>query len=162
MSITQERLKELLHYEPETGVFTWRVYRCAQARAGDRAGTVSKKSGYRFINVDHGMYLAHRLAFFYMSGNWPSKDVDHLKGNRDDNRWLRIRELSRQQNMQNLQKAHRDNRTGLLGVIPYKSRFTAQIRAGGKNRHLGVFDTAEEAHAAYLVAKRDIHPASTI
>lgn len=162
MSITQERLKELLHYEPETGVFTWRVYRCARARAGDRAGSVNKKMGYRFINVDQGMYLAHRLAFFYMTGQWPSKDVDHLKGDRDDNRWEKLRELSRSGNMQNLQSAHRDSKTGFLGVVPSKGRFAAQIRANGKNRHLGMFDSPEKAHHAYLEAKRLLHPAGML
>ena len=160
-SLTQARLKELLHYDPETGVFTWRVRRNQNVPAGHRAGHVNKR-GYRMINISHDLYAAHRLAVFYMTGQWPEDDIDHRAGARDDNRWNELRELTRTENMQNLQGAHRDSKTGLLGVAPTRGRFGAYIRANGKNRYLGSFDTPELAHAAYIKAKRELHPAGTL
>lgn len=160
--LSHERLLALLHYDPETGHFTWKVRRNQHVAAGDRAGYVNPKNGYRYINIGHRLHLAHRLAWFYMTGEWPTQDVDHQKGNRDDNRWKKLREVSREGNMQNLQGAHRDNRSGLLGVAPIRDRFAAYIRADGRNRYLGTFDTAIEAHEAYLAAKRALHPAGTL
>lgn len=160
-ALTRARLKELLHYDRATGVFTWRVRRNQNVNAGDRAGRVGAK-GYRVINISHDLYTEHRLAVFYMTGRWPLADVDHRNGQRDDNRWKNLRKLSRTGNMQNLQGAHRDNKSGFLGVARHGDRFRAYIRADGKNRYLGSFGTLELAHAAYLEAKRALHPAGTL
>jgi hypothetical protein len=160
--LTHDRLRELLHYDPETGAFTWRVRRNQYAHAGDRAGRISPRNGYRYINIRHHLYLAHRLAFFYVRGKWPSHDIDHVNGRRDDNRWSNLRPVTRGENMQNLRAGHADNKTGLLGVAPVRNRFGAYIRANGRNKYLGSFDTPEEAHAAYLEAKRNLHPAGTL
>lgn len=157
---THDQLLALLHYDPATGWFTWRSNR-GSVKAGDRAGTVSKQ-GYRRINVSGHMVTAHRLAFFYMTGRWPQSDVDHRHGNRDDNRWEELREMDRAGNMENLRSAHRDNKSGLLGVSPCRRRWAAHIRIGGRNRYLGTFDTPELAHAAYLDAKRANHAGNTL
>lgn len=158
-TVTHERLLELLRYDKRTGLFTWRVRRNQHVAAGDVAGTISKADGYRRINIGRKLYSAHRLAYFYVLGHWPEFDVDHRNGVRDDNRWQNLRPLTRAENMQNLQGAHRDNSTGLLGVAPVRNRFGAYIRIDGKNRYLGSFNTAQEAHEAYLQAKRAAHPA---
>jgi hypothetical protein len=159
--LTQDQLKAILEYDPETGHFTWRVRRNQHAQVGDRAGTISLH-GYRRINLGRKLYMAHRLAVFYMTGAWPEADTDHRRGDRDDNRWEKLRPLSRSENMQNLQGAHRDNKTGFLGVAASRDRYAAHIRYGGKNRYLGTFNTPEDAHAAYLKAKAINHPASTL
>lgn len=158
---TQDRLKELLSYDPETGFFTWLIYRNCNSRVGGRAGTINTR-GYRAINIEGCVLLAHRLAWFYMNGVWPDSDIDHKSGIRDDNRWANLRVLSRAQNMQNLHTHHKDNKTGYLGVVPYKSRFTAHIRINGKNKYVGTYDTPELAHAAYVEVKRAHHPAGML
>lgn len=160
-SPTQDRLKELLSYDQETGVFTWKEHKKFRARAGNIAGTVTPR-GYRLINIEGFIVPAHRLAWFYMLGVWPSVDIDHKNGFRDDNRWTNLRLLSRAQNMQNLHAPHKDNKTGFLGVVPHKDRFTAYIKCDGKNHYLGVFNTPELAHQAYLEKKRAIHPAGML
>ena len=135
-NLTQSRLKELLHYEPETGYFTWRIARNSCSPVGGRAGTLNRK-GYRVINIDRALHLAHRLAVFYMLGRWPTVDVDHERGDHDDNRWSKLRELSRAENMQNLRAAHRDNKTGMLGIAPVRDRWGAYICTAGKRSYLG-------------------------
>lgn len=160
--LSHERLLELLHYDPLTGWFTWRVRRNQMAEVGDRAGYINTETGYRVINIGHKLFLAHRLAWFYVTGRWPAVDIDHERGERDDNRWSKLREATRVENMQNLQGPHRDNKSGFLGVAPAKNRWAAYIRADGKNRYLGSFKTPELAHAAYLAAKAKLHPASTL
>jgi hypothetical protein len=161
-AITHERLLHLLQYDPETGWFTWRVRRNQHADVGDRAGYLSLQNGYRYMNIGGRLYLAHRLAVFYMTGEWPASDVDHQKGDRDDNRWERLRQLTRQHNAQNLQRAHCDNKSGFLGVAPMNGRHAAYIRIDGKNRYLGTYDTPEEAHDAYVAAKRQHHEGNTL
>lgn len=151
--LTLDFLRSILHYEPETGRFTWLVSRMWRIKAGDVAGHVLATNGYRRINIRGKVYFAHRLAFFYMTGKWPAGDVDHKLGHRDDNRWSQIRPATRAENMMNLQGPHRDNKVGLLGVSPCNGRFAAHIRLKGRNKYLGTFDTPELAHAAYLNAK---------
>lgn len=157
---TREFVLDLLDYDPLTGIFTWRVDR-GTVKAGTRAGYVNKR-GYRVINIGGRLALAHRLAVFHMTGEWPAHDVDHRFGQRDDNRWSELREMTRAGNMENLRRAHRDNKSGLLGVSPCNGRWAAHIRINGKNRYLGTHDTPELAHAVYLAAKRDHHSGNTL
>ncbi|MCK9994454.1 MAG: hypothetical protein Dbin4_02974, partial [Alphaproteobacteria bacterium] len=98
--LTQSRLKELLHYDPDTGVFTRRVQTSSNARVGDVAGCLHPE-GYRHIQIDGKRYAAHRLAWLYMTGEWPTNQLDHLNGVRDDNRWGNLREATHGQNQQN-------------------------------------------------------------
>lgn len=160
-TLTVERLRALLHYDPETGVFTRRVG-VKGAAAGTIAGDVTGH-GYGRIAVDYMRYHAHRLAWFHFYGRWPVGDVDHINGVRTDNRIANLREGSRGDNMQNQRAPRRDNRSGLLGVEVHRTgRFTARIKANGKRYYLGIFDTPEEAHAAYIAAKRRLHSFCTI
>lgn len=160
---TQERLKALLNYDPGTGVFTWAVDRKGGAKAGDRAGRV-RADGYREIRVDGGFFQAARLAVIYTDGMFdPKLEVDHINRVKDDDRRCNLRLVTSQQNKQNVGAA-RDTRSGLLGVswIPSKRRWLARICYNGKRQYLGIFITPEEAHAAYVKAKRELHPFSTL
>ena len=159
--LTYERLREVLHYDPETGVFTWLVRTSTRIKVGDVAAAADGR-GYIVIGVDGVLYKSHRLAFLWMTGEWPPQFVDHINGVRDDNRWSNLRPATRSENNQNVRRARAGNRTGLLGVCRYRKRFKAQIRVDGRNLCLGTFDTPEQAHEAYLAAKRRLHPGSTI
>jgi len=164
----QATLKELLHYDPETGVFTWNVDR-QRVKAGSEAGQV-KVDGYRHIKISGKVFRAHRLAFLYITGAWPDQEVDHINGEKLDNRWCNLRDVSRKTNEQNARKPMHHNKSGFLGVSPYKHKhrpnrkpkWKAQIRFNGKKKHIGYYDTPEEAHDAYLKAKRELHDGCTI
>lgn len=97
-----------------------------------------------------------------MTGELPEHDVDHENGNRIDNRWHNLRKVTRGQNMQNLKGAHKDNSTGLLGVMRHRDNYQARIMKDGIKHYLGDFDTAESAHKAYLAAKRQLHEMGTL
>ena len=90
--LTQQSLKEILHYDEDTGWFTWLTDRGGTAKAGTRAGSL-KPDGYRVIRIGEKKHLEHRLAFLYKTGSWPKKLVDHKNRIRDDNRWLNLRDI---------------------------------------------------------------------
>lgn len=162
-NLTAARLRELLDYSPSTGLFTWRVQRSNVAK-GAVAGTL-KSDGYLQIGIDGRLYIAHRLVFLHLYGELPKADVDHINGDILDNRIENLRDVPRLLNMQNLRKAQRNNRTGFLGVsLTRDGTFTARIRNPGASntRTIGTFKTAEEAHAAYVAAKRLVHAGCTI
>lgn len=159
---TAARLRELLDYSPETGEFVWRVSR-GKARRGDVAGCLNA-GGYRDIRVDGVTHLAHRLAVLHMTGEWPQHEVDHINGNRDDNRAVNLRDVPIAINRQNQRRAHLCSKSQLLGVSwnKRKRRFRAAIDVFGKKLQLGYFTDPQAAHAAYLKAKRDLHPGCAI
>lgn len=150
--LTQARLKEVLKYDRKTGVFTWRTRLTNRVHVGDVAGSPEGK--YLAIGIDGRRYRAHRLAWFYVHGSWPKVDTDHKNGKHRDNRVSNLRDASRSLNMLNAKRAHRDSKSGLLGVVARNSRWAAELMVGGKKRHLGVFSTPGEAHRAYLKARR--------
>ncbi len=152
--LTHTRLLECLVYSPDTGEFCWRISLSSKAPAGSIAGGI--ESGYRRLSIDGRAYMAHRLAWLYMTGEWPERDVDHKNRNRSDNRWENLRAATRTQNNAN-SKTPRTNKSGLKGAAHYPGGFTSQIVVGGKKFHLGCFKTAEEAHAAYCAAAQEHH-----
>lgn len=158
--LNAQRLREVLAYDPETGLFTWRVSRGSVA-AGKVAGSPTS-DGYIGIKVDRTLHLAHRLAWLWVHGEWPSKQIDHRNGIRDDNRIANLREASPAVNSQNRRTAQKGSRTNLLGASSHRRGFQAQIVFKGKKRYLGIYDTAEEAHAAYIAAKRNLHEGCTL
>lgn len=160
-TLTAERLRELLDYDPETGRFTWRVRR-GPVPAGGKAGGRPDGSGYSQIRVDGRLHLAHRLAWLYMTGDQPPVEVDHRDTDPMNNRWSNLRASTRSGNNQNVRRARRNNSSGYLGVSPRDGRWLAQIHANGKKRWLGLFDTPELAHGAYLKAKAALHPDAVI
>lgn len=157
--LTQERLKQLLHYNPETGVFTNRVPR-GRVKAGDIAGWMGA-NGRRYVYIGK-FYLAHRLAFLYMTGSWPIDEVDHLNGDPADNRWINIRLATSTLNKENRRIARSDSALGIMGVRQRHHKFLAVISVKGKQRYLGSFETADAAHRSYIEAKRKYHPGNTL
>lgn len=160
--LTAEQVRHVLDYNPDTGVFHWTDNASYQARCRE-IGT--KNNGYVVIRVNNKRYKAHRLAWLYVHGKWPDNDIDHINGVRDDNRISNLRDVSRSVNSQNERKARPNNKScGLLGATWHKrtKRWRAQICIQGKKKHLGYYKTPEQAHAAYLEAKRQQHEGCTI
>lgn len=159
-ALTVERLRELLEYDPETGDFRWKFDRGSKAPAGAIAGGLNK--GYWLISIDGRRRRAHRLAWLYVHGVWPSGEIDHRNENKVDNRIANLREATRRQNTENISLPRRDNKSSTRGVStkPRKGRpcWSARIVVDGKQRYLGQFDSPEEAAAAYLAAKAELHP----
>ena len=168
---TLEDLQSLLSYEPDTGLFRWRVTRNAfggPVTPGDIAGTLRPHSktrqdgGYIQIGVDQRVYRAHRLAWWFMTGTPPPKkiDVEHENRDRADNKWKNLRLATRSQNNCNT-KVRADNRSGFKGVHPSTGRATkpwfARITMNKKIIHLGHFDTLEEAAEARRAAEIQYH-----
>jgi len=161
--LTQERLKEVLHYNEGTGLFTWLISNSNRVKIGSKAGS-KMANGYMEIQIFSNRFTLHRLAWLYVHGEMPENHIDHINGIRDDNRICNLRAVSRELNMQNMREPTIRNALGLLGVHFDKSRnkFIAQIMYNGKHKHLGRFNTKEEAHQAYLTAKREFHSTCTI
>ncbi len=152
--LTQERLKERLRYDSESGLFRW-------LSTGKLAGTL-RSDGRWNICVDGKCYRAHRLAWLYIHGRWPKGDIDHKHGIAAGNGIANLRETSRAVNMQNQRRARSDSKTGLLGVQIHGSGYRAEIKTLSGRKSLGTFKTPEEAHAVYLAAKRELHVGCTI
>lgn len=156
-SLTQDRLKEVLGYDPETGSWTWLECR-RHGFVGKLAGSekpTKRGTCYRYIRVEGVLYLAHRLAFLYMTGKWPPNEVDHRNGETTDNRWKNLRFATRSQNAANC-RAHKDSVSGVRGVSWDKvnSKWLAQICVNGRNMSLGRYETQKEAAKAYSMAER--------
>lgn len=158
--ITQERLRELAHYCPETGVFT-RLVNDRFKKVGKVAGSL-RKDGYIYIMFDRQRALAHRFAWLYMTGKWPTQEIDHIDGNKANNAFANLREVDRRINAENQRHAKRTSKTGLLGVRVHRNKFAACIVSSGRIVYLGMFDTPDAAHQAYLNAKRELHQGCTI
>lgn len=159
--LTQERLKELFNYNPESGVFTRLVGTSSNARVGDISGW-DKGQGYLVISIGRQTIKAHRLAFLYMTGAWPKNQTDHINGIKADNRWVNLRDITSQENTHNQRRAHKNSTTGFLGVKRRKNRFEAGIRINGTYIYLGLFDTPELAHDVYVKAKLELHSSCTL
>ena len=158
--VTQDRLKQAVEYNPYTGEF-FRKTSAGGFKVGSLAGSINTKTGYRYISVDSRYYLAHRLAWLYYYGVWPSGSIDHINHIRDDNRIENLRDVSAAANNLNLGLAN-NNTSGHSGVVWDKNRslWVATLKLGGKNIHLGRFPSMEEAAAArkgaLAVARREL------
>ena len=164
MKITAKRLRQLLHYDPQTGLFRWRVGRPGFRRDmdGQTAGYRESVGGRISVTVEYGVYRAHRLAWLYMTGRWPIGEIDHKDGDASNNRWTNLREVSRGVNQQNMRRPHKDNAAGFLGVVQRGDRFRASICVNRKRHYLGAYETPEAAHAAYVRGKRRLHEGCTL
>lgn len=159
-TLTQERLKELLHYNPDTGEFTWNKNVSSTGRIGCNAGCVATH-GYVVIRIDKRLYLAHRLAALYMDGKFPSDMIDHIDSIKSHNAWTNLRYANRSQNSQNKISAQSNNKkSGLLGVYwnEQNKKWGAKVNVDMKQRFAGYHATKELAHEAYLNLKRELHP----
>lgn len=146
--LTAEYLRSILNYDQESGVFTWKVSTSNRVKVGDAAG-FQGGNGYLLIMVQGRRYKVHRLAWLYMSGEWPKLDIDHINRDRTDNRIENLRDVSRKQNLQNASKRS-DNTSGHPGVSWHKAsgKWQAKIEHNYKGIHLGLFTDIEEANAA--------------
>lgn len=156
--LTLKRLREVLHYEPATGKFTWIRQIGKRARPGQVAGTVDF-GGYTVVTIDRRRHKAHRLAWLYIHGVWPPVAIDHVNGIRTDNRLENLRLADWSENQQNRGRQV-NNRSGYMGVSwdAHAGKWRAGIRFDGRARNLGNFDSPEMASAAYLKAKAQFHP----
>jgi len=160
--LTAERLRELLHYDPETGLFTRRVNRQGRwGKAGSVAGHINPR-GYRVIWIGCN-WMAHRLAWLYVHGAWPEGQLDHINQDKTDNRIENLRLVTHAENMQN-RPHQRNNVSGFKGVAPCKKtgRWQALICSNNKQIYLGLFATPELAHAAYCDAAARLHTANPV
>ena len=162
--ITQSELKEILHYDENTGVFTWLIKPCKNLKIGAIAGT-HRPDGYIQIRIKGKLYLAHRLAWLYVFGEFPKNEVDHFNHIKNDNSINNLRDVSGGVNSQNQVKAQKSNKTTGLSGSSFDKRdgvYRASITVNKKYMHIGYFKTAIEAHEAYLIAKRRLHKGNTL
>ena len=154
-SITLQRARDLLTYEPDTGLFRWNVKPNRRIRIGSVAGT-ARHDGYIEIMLDGERMMAHRLAWFMTYGEWPKDIIDHRNRAKADNRIANLREADKTLNAANAKSKN----TRLPGVTLDKRRgvFFSSIKRGHVNRYLGAFATPDEAHAAYVIARRELYP----
>ena len=153
---------KIISYDPETGVFRWSEYsreaRHQHKHHGKIAGTVSSSDGYLYITIRQVPFAAARLAFWMMTARQPVGQIDHIDGNRTNNRWANLREAQPWQNICN-RSLDRRNKTGHRGVFFDRARgkFAAAIKRNGKKYHLGRYDSFEDAVAAYQAAAPQYH-----
>jgi hypothetical protein len=159
VTLTAEKARELLDYDPVTGILRWRVDRFVlpwrkNASAGEVAGSL-RRDGYRRVSIDRKEYMSHRLAWLISHGAWPAGEIDHINGNVSDNRLCNLRDVTHAQNQRNM-KVFKTNRCGLKGVTWHKKgrKWQARIVINGRHTHLGLFDTAEAANEAYVAAAK--------
>jgi hypothetical protein len=158
--MSSDQLRQLLNYDPLTGVFTWKKAIGGRAVVGNVAGY--EKQGYICITINSNRHYAHRLAVFYITGEWPKEEVDHINGTRNDNRYDNLRCVSHQTNTQNVRKARIDASSKIMGVAFKDGKWRAKISINGKTTHIGSYNSSKDAHNAYLEAKRKYHEGCTL
>jgi hypothetical protein len=152
-ALTAQVLRSIASYDPGTGIFTAKTEREGSYRKiGDELGTVNVL-GYVVIRIEKKLYLGHRLAWLYMTGEWPTGGLDHANGTRSDNRWANLRCATQRQNLQNSRKRS-DNISGFKGVRFRANRghWYASLKVDGRNHYLGAFRDPVDAHLAYKAA----------
>lgn len=161
IDLTFEELSETFKYNPDNGEIT-RIKSSKPVCIGKIISAISH--GYITIGYNGKNLRGHRLAWLLYTGEWPKEFIDHINGNRADNRISNLREATNQENQENQIKPHSNNTTGFLGVSKYNKsgKFIAHIRISEKLKSLGVFNTPEEASEAYLTAKRKYHEFNTL
>lgn len=160
---TQQQLMDLLHYDPEAGVFTHKQTR-GKGKEGEVAGGLNRY-GYIDIRLMNRLFKAHQLAFLYMTGSFPEPPltVDHINGCRTDNRWCNLRLATQQEQTWN-RTAHKNNKSGLMGAWPCKTtgRWQSLLTDGKSRKWLGRFDTAQEAHEAWIKMATELRGAEWV
>jgi len=158
---TFDYLHKILSYDPISGLFYWKVNQ-GKAKIGDAAGMI-RKDGYLYIGYKSKRTTAQRIAWLMTHGSFPKGQMDHINGNRTDNRLCNLRDVSHAGNQHNRFGPQRNNTTGFLGVTKWKNgKFRAKIKLCGKSKHLGTYSSPEDAYQAYLAAKRELHPTCTL
>jgi hypothetical protein len=155
--LTAKELRSRLDYDPITGIFRYKVVPECQhkIKVGDIAGYIREKR-YLVIKIDGKAYYAHRLAWLYVYGAWPTNLIDHEDTNKLNNSLSNLRPANQSKNKANAPKP-KNNTSGFKGVVKCKNRWKAQITYQQQVMYLGLFDTKEKAHAAYLEKARELH-----
>ncbi len=155
--ITQTDLFELFNYDEITGIVIWKKSRSNRIKLGTKVGSLSKH-GYLQVRLNGKLWLLHRLIWLMKTGNFPKLYIDHINGIRSDNSWNNLREVNRNQNMQNIHNSHFDSATGLLGVTFDKQsgKYKAQMTVNGEKVLNKLFNTPDEARECYLRVKEEI------
>ena len=161
--LTAERARELFEYDPLTGVLTWKKQPRGRYKPSLVAGYKTKE-GYLVTSVDYKLRKNHRLAWAVAYGAWPKHEIDHINGDKSDNRLTNLRDVAHRTNTENSIGATSYSKGRVLGVSWHVriQKFHARIGVNGKLIHLGYYTTPEEAHQAYLTAKRQLHAGCTI
>ena len=143
---SQKDLHQLFDYSVITGKLSWKPDR----QEKKVAASLYQKIGYWVTRIGDGRYYTHRLIWKWVTGNDPVQVIDHINGDRQDNSWINLRDVNKSQNGLNTNH-QKPNKTGYKGVYFHAQNncFTAQIIVNGKTKHLGCFETSEDAHAAY-------------
>jgi HNH endonuclease len=154
--LTHTNLVQRMEYFPETGLLCW--------RPDGVIATTDTKRGYKLCRIFGKTYQAHRLIWLYVHGNWPVFFIDHINGNPSDNRIANLRDVPQSENLQNQRKAHKNSKSGLLGVTWDKQHnsWKARIMAFGVDYQLGMYKDKYQAHQAYILKKRELHPTCEI
>lgn len=158
LDCTAKALKTALRYDPESGRFYWVERHGKRGIPGRVAGTIDV-DGYVAVTLGGRRHKGHRLAWLFTHGRWPAVAIDHINGVKHDNRIANLREADWSQNQHN-RRLQKNNKTGFMGVYldGRTGKWRAAIRADGRSRNLGGYDSPELAHAAYLKAKAELHP----
>lgn len=153
--ITQAELKDLLHYNPETGDFVWLVNRTNGIKVGNFAGCF--RGSYRVISIKNVSYAAHRLAFLYMAGRFPHEYIDHINGVKSDNRWVNLREATNGENQYN--RSGTGSNCGIKNVtyVQSRNRFQVSLKVSGKEKFIGYFEDIELAELVSIEAREKYH-----
>ena len=150
--LTANYIRSILNYNSETGELTWKISKGPRAKLGQIAGC-GDKYGYIVIRINDKLYKAHRLAWLWVTGEWPQKGLDHKNGITSDNSWENLREASQLENSRNT-IISKDNTSGYKGICWNKAskKWQAQITINKKAKYLGCFNTKEEASLVYKKA----------
>jgi hypothetical protein len=140
---------ERLEYTPKDGKVWWKLHPRWPSYSGKEAGNVMQ-NGYRKLKFCGKQYLVHRVAWLLHYGVWPIGDIDHIDGCQSNNKLKNLRDVPHRVNMQNRKSATSKNKTGFLGVVKRRNKYAAHIHKNGKQNYLGLFETAELAHQAYM------------
>lgn len=160
--LTAERVRDTLNYDPETGALSWKIRMGSRAMPG-KPITCLDSHGYIVLRLDRRLYRAHRIAWLHATGAHPEHDIDHINGQRSDNRLSNLRDVPRSINLQNSNATVTKARAGLCGAVfdRRSGKYLPSIVANGKRVLLGTHKTPESAHLAYMAAKAALHAGAT-
>ena len=154
-------LRDIFSYDQDSGNLVRKITTSSRAKVGKVAG-YKDRHGHLRVRFNGSEHSVHRLVWLHVTGNMPKGDIDHINGNRSDNRFANLRDVPHRMNMENRKAAAAHNISGVLGVTKRGESYMARIKINGKQVILGSFPSANEAHANYLIAKRQSHKGCTL
>lgn len=155
-SLSHDEITAFFSYDQKSGQLIWKQRFSNRTNIGENAGGLVP-NGYIVIGIKGRRYYAHRIIWNYIYGDWPKGEIDHIDGNRANNTINNLRDVTAGINLQNRRNACPRNISGLLGAHKSRNKWSSHICINGKSHYLGCFNTPEEAHKAYVSAKRKLH-----